>query len=398
MDTPNLAGLAVSEPGHAANGFEAIAILAGDNHRKTSMMPGQVDMLRDITFRAPALIQFTDSTIVHARSDTLQDTSSDAESHQHESTATSEPVNDPAGVSTLPLERTHNLCAVRTHSLSSFDKSPDHPQPMALRHQDGPPKSSEINATTVSKVRRISTDDNERDVGCFSFFRSGSRRRAGPERMTMVTANGAIEHSGVEHRSGAFNEGTQEPTKTSLDKGAKLEVPGQTGAEGYRRSSSLPERAKREPATAVDTVSGDWRPLEHADLATFASSRAFDHSPRGPYDMRYGAVQPQYFNTAETSIYRQVAPTELQRQYSTQRRTSGGSTGPSPSYVRSGTTLSTSSSTTRKPLVDLTPQYQPPPQHRHKGHGYLPERLGSGKLIEYATSPKNESSTPFALD
>jgi hypothetical protein len=326
----------------------------------------------------------------------LQDVQSDAETQEHGSAATSGPPNNLPGVSTLPLERTHNPCAVRTHSLSSFDKSLNHQQPVALRYQDGPPKSSEINATTVLKVRRVPTNDNQSHSGCFSFFRHGSRRRAEPGRMTKATAGVAIEHSDVEHRYGAYNEGTQEPGKFSRDKGAKLEVSGQRGAEGYRRSSSLPERAKQESATAVDAVSGEWRPLEHADLATVASSRSFDHSPRGPYDMRYGAVQPQYFNTAETSIYRQVAPTEFQRQYSTQRRTSGGSTGSSPSYIRSGTALPTSPSTGRKPLVDLTPQYQPPPQHRHKGHGYYPEQLGSGKLVDYATSPKNESSIPFA--
>lgn len=43
-----------------------------------------------------------------------------------------------------------------------------------------------------------------------------------------------------------------------------------------------------------------------------------------------------------------------------------------------------------RPLVDLTPTYQPPPQHAKKGRGYFPEEgeLGpGGVLIDAATSP-----------
>jgi hypothetical protein len=392
IDTPSLMGLAISEPARAANGVEAIAARSSDDHTKTSMVPVQVDTLRDVTFRTLVLMHFTDFTIVSIRSDTVRDARSDAETQEYGIKATSGLVNEPTGVSALPSER--------TQSLYSFDKSLNHSQPIALRHQDGPPKSSEINATTVPKAHRVPTNDNERRAGCFSFFRHGSRRRTKPGHMTKATAGCTTEHSDVEHLYGTCNEGTQEPGKASLEKGTKSEASEQRGAGGYHRSSSLPELAKQESVkySAVDTVSRDWRPLEYVDLASVPSSRSFDQlSPRSPYDMRYGAVQPQYFRTDETSMYRQIAPTDLQRQSSVQRRTSGGSIGSSPSYVRSGTTLSTSSSTRRKPLVDLTPQYQPPPQHRHKGHGYYPQQLGSGKLVDYATSPKKDSSIPFAL-
>lgn len=40
-----------------------------------------------------------------------------------------------------------------------------------------------------------------------------------------------------------------------------------------------------------------------------------------------------------------------------------------------------------KPLIDLTPQYQPPPQHTRKGRGVKPEQIPAGGLIEVATSP-----------
>lgn len=391
MDAPNVMGIANSEPGCAVNGVEAIAILASDDHTKKSMITGQVDMLRDITFRAPAMIQFTDSAIVHARSETLQGAHSDVETQEHEGTATTEPVKNTTGVSTLPSER--------TYSLPASDKSLNHQRPIALRYQDGPPKSSEINATIVPKVRRVPTNDNESQSGCFNFFRHGSRRREKPGRMANAKVGSATKHSNVEHLYGVCNEGTQRLGEASLQEGAESEAPRQRGAQGYHRLRTLPELAKQESVNypAASMVSGDWRALGHADFPN--PSGVFDQlSPRSPYDMRYGAVQPQYFRTEETAMYRQIAPAELQHQSPVQRRTSGGSTGSSPSYVRSGTTLSTSSSTRRKALVDLTPQYQPPPQHRHKGHGYYPEQLGSGKLVDYATSPKNESSTPFALD
>ena len=44
-----------------------------------------------------------------------------------------------------------------------------------------------------------------------------------------------------------------------------------------------------------------------------------------------------------------------------------------------------------KPLVDLTPQYQPPPQHQKKGKGFYPdpEMLGvTGGLVDAATGPE----------
>ena len=41
-----------------------------------------------------------------------------------------------------------------------------------------------------------------------------------------------------------------------------------------------------------------------------------------------------------------------------------------------------------KPLVDLTPRYQPPPQHTRKGRGVKPEQMPAGGLVEVATSPE----------
>lgn len=60
----------------------------------------------------------------------------------------------------------------------------------------------------------------------------------------------------------------------------------------------------------------------------------------------------------------------------------------------SNTNIKRTSSTRRsqpqppKPLIDLTPQYQPPPQHMRKGRGVKPEQVPAGGLIEVATSPE----------
>jgi hypothetical protein len=48
-----------------------------------------------------------------------------------------------------------------------------------------------------------------------------------------------------------------------------------------------------------------------------------------------------------------------------------------------------------EPLVDLTPQYRPPPQHLNKGKGYNP---GAGPLVESATSIEEAIKVPSSTD
>lgn len=49
-----------------------------------------------------------------------------------------------------------------------------------------------------------------------------------------------------------------------------------------------------------------------------------------------------------------------------------------------------------KPLVDLTPVYQEPPQHSKKGRGVIPPQVPVGGLVEVATSPDNPIDVPSA--
>lgn len=163
-------------------------------------------------------------------------------------------------MSTLSSKQTRNLRIERTRSPNSIEHSPVHPQAIALRYPDSPPKSSEINATTVLKVRRVPTDDNEKHTGCLSFFKHGSRRRGELGRMIKAKSGGATERSDVEHPYGAYNGGTQEPGKASLENCAKSEVSGQRGPAEYHRSSSLPRLAKQE-SVDYSAVSRDCRPL-----------------------------------------------------------------------------------------------------------------------------------------
>lgn len=50
-----------------------------------------------------------------------------------------------------------------------------------------------------------------------------------------------------------------------------------------------------------------------------------------------------------------------------------------------------------EPLVDLTPQYKPPPQHLNKGKGFNPG-AGAGPLVESATSIEEAIMIPSSTD
>ena len=47
-----------------------------------------------------------------------------------------------------------------------------------------------------------------------------------------------------------------------------------------------------------------------------------------------------------------------------------------------------------KPLIDLTPQYQEPPQHAKKGRGVILEKIPAGGLVEVANTPESAISIP----
>ncbi|KAJ4346635.1 uncharacterized protein N0V89_010566 [Didymosphaeria variabile] len=68
-------------------------------------------------------------------------------------------------------------------------------------------------------------------------------------------------------------------------------------------------------------------------------------------------------------------------------------------HLRTSSDIQRSTSTRIKPrpLVDLTPQYVEPPQHRNKGKGFIPEG-GTGPLIDNATSVEEAIQVPPSTD
>lgn len=62
---------------------------------------------------------------------------------------------------------------------------------------------------------------------------------------------------------------------------------------------------------------------------------------------------------------------------------------PSPTQEENGGLKRASSQRQKpKPLIDLTPQYQEPPQHSKKGRGIIPQQIPAGGLVDIATSPE----------
>jgi hypothetical protein len=68
-------------------------------------------------------------------------------------------------------------------------------------------------------------------------------------------------------------------------------------------------------------------------------------------------------------------------------------------HKRTSSDIQRSMSTRRgpAPLVDLTPQYKPPPQHANKGKAFIPEDY-SGPLVENATSIEEPIKIPSSTD
>ncbi|THX13484.1 hypothetical protein D6D18_00145 [Aureobasidium pullulans] len=92
-----------------------------------------------------------------------------------------------------------------------------------------------------------------------------------------------------------------------------------------------------------------------------------------------------------TGSTRRTNGTELRHRPSTRERLMAADDG----LKRSGSTRAKEPS---KPLVDLTPTYQPPPQHFKKGKGFHPDQVGPGGLIDNATTPDQPYYIPPAQD
>jgi len=294
----------------------------------------------------------TDDARVDAPADLLQDVSSNIGPQEDTVASINAHAHNNTDRSTLSLRQGYSLCAVHRHSLSSIERKIARSHSTATRSQDGPPRSSNITATEVTKAGRVPTVKGERHVGCLSFLKRGVRHRAKSGRVKETVTCGIVTHLSMQHFCSACAQNTRVSTTTT------------------------PHAASKER-----------RLLGHAGPPSITSSgvaRSLSVGP--PYDMSRGAVQPQYFCANSPSAVRQA----LMRQRSVGWSNAADSSSPN---VRTGSTLAKTSSTSREPLIDLTPHYRPPPQHRDKGRGFRPEQVGCSKLIDYATSPRDSPSS-----
>lgn len=137
---------------------------------------------------------------------------------------------------------------------------------------------------------------------------------------------------------------------------------------------------------------------------TFASSgllgRSYSQRQRAQQEREAAAQQP--FTNGQS-----LAPPSEAPRRTTSTRQSGAAIGRTASVrdadAHPRTSIDLARSTSRRdkapaPLVDLTPTYQPPPQHVKKGKGFKPDEIGPGGLIENATSPENAIEVPPAVD
>ena len=118
--------------------------------------------------------------------------------------------------------------------------------------------------------------------------------------------------------------------------------------------------------------------------------------PQGPPTSR--TIEPEPFSTSgllgRTYSQRQKAQREASENAATTTFHSGPTHTPKPSQTHEeisngvGVKRTPSQRQKPKPLIDLTPQYQEPPQHLRKGRGIMPQQIPAGGLVDIATSPE----------
>lgn len=155
-----------------------------------------------------------------------------------------------------------------------------------------------------------------------------------------------------------------------------------------------PESRKQEDSQPAASISPIKHPKTKVGPSSYPPNVARNTSPF-LNQQHQPQISPPPDPFAPTSL---LGCTYTQRQKA-QQRTSYDDLPPAlppPTLGHAHPPPSTTSSTRRppKPLVDLTPQYQPPPQHTRKGRGVKPEQIPAGGLVEVATSPKVTIQTP----
>ncbi|KAL9128612.1 MAG: hypothetical protein Q9217_002746 [Psora testacea] len=130
-----------------------------------------------------------------------------------------------------------------------------------------------------------------------------------------------------------------------------------------------------------------------------------DANTNAPFTRKRGpsSVQTQPARRADSESF--AATGLLGRSYTLRRKAQqergdhlavdGGSAPDMVAMVDTSPNRTSSQRPKQKPLVDLTPQYHEPPQHR-KGRGVIPEQIPARGLVEVATSPERAIPIPPA--
>jgi len=144
---------------------------------------------------------------------------------------------------------------------------------------------------------------------------------------------------------------------------------------------------------------GTFIPLINARVSAVPSSITAPRSPRlGDDEPLVNMIGKNASVDNRKSIDGENAHNLVDRTRSIEHKS--GSTSPSKrnsrSIVgqRSSVDMPRNNTVPTKPLVDLTPQAQVPPQHQPKGRGFHPDNIGAGGLIEAATSADKTLTSP----
>ena len=190
----------------------------------------------------------------------------------------------------------------------------------------------------------------------------------------------------------------QYPHQSLPEKTSRAQKPTSTTATDLARDPTIhPKKVAKDPSTSV--LSAQKPKPDFIQQPFVQSSSADPFAPASLLGRTYTQRRKaQQRSSQEDPLPPMPSSTLVQQPISTASpiitRKDNLSTAASAVAASTNITIKRTSSTRHpqhqmpKPLVDLTPRYQPPPQHMRKGRGVKPEQVPPGGLVEVATSPE----------
>ena len=200
---------------------------------------------------------------------------------------------------------------------------------------------------------------------------------------------------GADLSHGPIEAGQNQATRKMIDESSPRDFALPTSGTASGRIDPLKSSMDTNNGVAKDRAQGS---------ASFASQPFYPNTTsQGPRERQ--APAPTLVPRSSTTDAPAEAPFAdnglLGRKYTHRKKTQQGSeqmkehpiawpaSSPSPIKSSANELKRTSSQLKKpKPLVDLTPQYQEPPQHLRKGRGVTPGQIPQGGLVDIATSPE----------